>query len=88
MAGIMDALSGMMTDLLGEGGMSKMMEFMGGDVMKNMIAGGTALSNSMQTGDLMDFQKGLATNADNRTQTMFDQDQETAERRRNLDFTA
>jgi len=84
----MEGIGKLLTDLVGKMGFKNVGDLLGSDMMKNIVSGGMALNNSMQMGDMMDFQKDLATNADNRTQTLFDQDQETAERRRNLDFTA
>ena len=84
----MDALTKLMTSLFGaeamKGGLGGIL---GSESMGNLIKGGTSLYNANQMGDSLDFQKDLATNAEARTDLLFDQDQETRERRQNLKFT-
>ena len=80
-----------MGDLLGSlgslfGAESPIMKMLGGEGMKNLIAGGTGLYQASQTGDMLDFQKGLATNAEARTQTQFDNSQKDREFMQGLDF--
>ena len=86
----MGELFGSIGKLLGiagqNGAPAGLSDILGSDVFKNLFAGGMALNNSMQTNDLMDFQKKLATNADTRAQTLFNQDQEDRDSLKRLDF--
>ena len=80
-------LDSILQSLFGEGFKDMgIMDMLGSEGMKNIITGGTALMNGMQTGDMLDFQKGLATKADARTDKLFAQDQEDKEALNNLDF--
>lgn len=76
----MELLKGLFS---GEGGLGN---FLGSEMFGNLIKGGSALMGGMQAGDMMDFQKDLMGNAENRTNTLFEQDQEDRERDKNLDF--
>lgn len=71
-------------DLFGKN--SNLMDILGSEGFSNMIQGVTAFHQGNKMGDMMDFQKGLATNAEDRTDTLFKQDQEDRERNKNLDF--
>ena len=80
-------IGGMITKLLGENfGKDGLMGILGSEGFANLIKGGTSLYNGMQMGDMLDFQKGLATKADQRTDTLFQQDQEDRDALKNLDF--
>ncbi len=81
-------LAKLMSSIFGEGfDMTKMfdsfgpdgagggiMDFLGSDLAKNALSGGLAWNQSNQMGDMMDFNKTMATNADNRNQSAFDYD--------------
>lgn len=73
----------MLSKLLG----SDFMKMLGSEGFGNLIKGVGAGANILQTGDMMDFQKGLANKSEMRTDTMFQQDQEDRERNKNLDFS-
>ena len=66
---------------------SDLMSMLGSEGMKNLISGGTALWQGMETKDMLDFQKGLAQNAQAKTDTLFQQDQEDRQRRKDLNFS-
>ena len=78
--GLMSALSSLF------GADSGLMKILGSEGMKNLIAGGSALYSASQTGDMLDFQKGLATKADARTDKLFQQDQEDRDALNDLEF--
>ena len=59
---------------------------LGSEGFANLIKGGTSLYNGMQMGDMLDFQKNLATKADQRTDTLFQQDQEDRKAMNDLEF--
>ncbi len=80
-------IGSLLGSLFGEGSMKGIGDFLGGDIFKNLMSGGTALYGANQMGDMMDFQKDMAVNADNRTQTLFENDQEDREFNKNLDFS-
>jgi len=48
------------------------MDFLGSDLAKNALAGGLAFNQNHELGDMMDFNKTMATRADARTQSIFD----------------
>ena len=82
MEGLLSALFGKSFDFGKEG----IMGMLGSEEMKNLISGGMGLYQANQTGDMLDFQKNMATKADARTQTLFDQDQDEQEALNNLNF--
>jgi hypothetical protein len=53
---------------------SPLMSIMGSEGMKNLISGGMGLANGLQMGDMLDFQKNLAMNAEERTEETFNRD--------------
>jgi len=84
MEGLMSTLFGKTFDF----GKDGIMGMLGNEGMANLIKGiGTGV-NAFQTNDLMNFQKGLATKADDRTQSLFDRDNREQDALNNLDFTA
>ena len=64
--GIMSSLSSLF------GPDSQLMKILGSEGMANLITGGSALMEGLQTGDMLDFQKNLATKADARTEGLYD----------------
>ncbi len=86
MAGLMDTI---VSSLFGEGfdfGKEGLMGMLGGEGFKNLLSGGTGLYKAGQAGDMLDFQKGLATKAETRTDKLFQQDQDEQEALNNLNF--
>jgi len=84
-------MDGLLKSLFGESfkmGSDGIMGMLGNEGVSNLIKGiGTGM-NMFQTGDMMDFQKGLANKADARTQGLYDRDQREQDALNNLDFTA
>jgi hypothetical protein len=78
--GMMDSIMKLM------GPDSSLMKMLGSEGMANLIKGGTSLFNGMQMGDMLDFQKNLATKADQRTDTLFQQDQKDRQALNDLEF--
>jgi len=70
----MENLLGSLMKLFGNN--SDFMKMLGSEGFKNLIAGGTALYQGSQMGDMLDFQKSLATKADQRTEALFQNDLE------------
>ncbi len=66
---------------------SEFMKMIGSEGMKNLIAGGTGLMQGMQVNDMLDFQKGLATDAAAKTDVLFQQDQEDRQKNKDLNFS-
>ncbi len=86
MAGLMDTL---VSSLFGEGfdfGKEGIMGMLGSEGFKNLLAGGKSLYDANQTGNMLDFQKGLATKADARTEKLFQRDEQEQEALNNLNF--
>lgn len=86
----MNELFGSLGKLLGitgaNGGPAGFADILGSDVFKNLLGGGLAVKGIMDTNEMMDFNKDLATKADARTQTLFQQDQEDRNALKSLDF--
>ncbi len=86
----MDFLTKLFGDLAGsfgkDGMMSGLMDMLGSEGMSNLMKGGTALYGGMQAGDMMDFNKSMATKADARQDTLMGNLEEDRARDKNLDF--
>ena len=84
-------MEGLLKALFGESfkmGTDGIMGALGNEGVANLIKGiGTGV-NMYQNNKAMDFQEGLATKAESRTQKMFDNNERESARLRNLDFTA
>jgi len=63
-----------------------LMGILGNEGFGNLLDGGMKLYNGMQMGDMLDFQKGMAKNADRRTESLFQQDKREQEALNNLNF--
>ncbi len=82
-------MEGLMKALFGKGfdfGQEGIMGMLGSEGFSSLLKGGADLMTGLQTGDMLDFQKDLASKADARTDTLFNQDQEDREYRQNLNF--
>ena len=66
--------------------MEALMSFLGSEAFSNLIAGGAAAFQANATGDMLDFQKGLANKSEKRTETLFNQDQQDRDAMNDLDF--
>jgi len=60
---------------------------LGSEGFSNLLQGGMSLYNGMQMGDMLDFQKNLANDAQIKSNLLFDQDQEDRQRRKDLNFS-
>ena len=62
--------------------------FLGSDAFKNMAGLGTNVWQGMQMGDMMDYQKNMATQSMNMQQQAFDMNKEDRQKAEDLDWTA
>ena len=82
-------LNSIMSSLFGQGssfGADGLMGILGSEGFANLLKGGASLMSGMQMGDMLDFQKDLASKADARTNILFNQDQQDRDAAKNLDF--
>ena len=79
-----------MKAIFGSGGLDfgkqGIMGTLGSEGFSNLLKGGMSIYNGMQMGDMLDFQKGMAKNADRRTESLFQQDKREQEALNNLNF--
>jgi hypothetical protein len=78
-------MDGLLKALFGSGfdfGKQGVMGALGSEQFTNLLNAGTSLYNGVQMGDYLDFQKSLASSAENRNQKLFDRDMEKDDLRR------
>ncbi len=85
------SLTSGMGDLFGKDGqlgsmMGGITDMFGNEGFKNLLGGGLGIYNSMQAGDMMDFQKDLMRSNEARSQDVFDREKRDEEARMALDF--
>ena len=68
-------------------GTDGIMGMLGNEGMSNLLEGITKYKSGQDMSDMLDLQKGFATNAEARTQTLFEDDQERNDRNKSLKFS-
>jgi len=82
--GLGELISGFMSDM----GFKDIGSFLGSDMMKNLVGGGSALWQAGNAKDALNFQKGAYKDARADQNMMMEDYQEDRDFRKNLDFTA
>ena len=82
MDALLKALFGNGFDFAANGfGEKGIMGMLGSEGFSNLLSGGSSLMQGLQTGDLLDFQKDLATKADARSAALFKEDSKATKNR-------